>query len=148
MGSFSLILLHVVFSTKNRQPFLSDGVRSRVFEYLSGAIRNEGNSCLIVNGMPDHVHILFDCRTDQSVADLMRSVKANSSAWIRRTWPEMSEFAWQEGYGVFSVSQSQKEFVKRYIQNQFEHHKKQDSLFEFRALLERHALEFDEKFVV
>src|SRR5262249_20841763 len=111
--SFTKLLYHTVFSTKNREPWLTQLVRPRVFEYLGGMIRDRGSISLIVNGIEDHVHLLFRLRQDQTLCDLIREVKARWSLWIHKTYPELEKFSWQTGYGAFTVSQSQAEVVRR-----------------------------------
>jgi putative transposase len=145
--SHTNLLYHFVFSTKERRPFLHAEIRPRVFEYLGGAIRGEGGIALLVGGMPDHVHILCKLRQDKAVAEVMRDVKANSSGWIHRTFPELRDFAWQAGYGAFTVSQSQVERVRLYIANQEEHHRKYSFQEEFIRLLKAHGIEYDERYL-
>ena len=107
--SFCNLIYHIVFSTKARRPSLDDDIRSRVHEYMGGAIRNAGGTALIVNGTADHVHILAGLRQDKALSDVVRDLKANTSGWIHKTFPVRSEFAWQAGYGAFTVSASQVE---------------------------------------
>jgi REP element-mobilizing transposase RayT len=104
--SYTNLLYHIVFSTKQREPWLDATIRPRVWEYLGGAIRGEGGVPLIVNGVADHVHILAKLRQDIAVSDVLRAIKANSSGWIHETFPHLAGFAWQVGYGAFSVSHS------------------------------------------
>ena len=109
-GPFShLLLYHLVFSTKDREPWLQTELRPRLGEYLSGAIRREGGFCLLANGVSDHVHLLARLRQDKAISQVLRSIKANSSGWIH------DAFHWQDGYGAFTVSKSQMETVCRYI---------------------------------
>jgi REP element-mobilizing transposase RayT len=119
-------------------------MRSRVHQYFGGAIRAEGGIALIVNGTGDHVHILAKLRQDKALSKLLGEIKANSSGWISRTFPETAGFAWQEGYGAFTVSESQVMKVRRYIEKQEEHHRRVSFLDEFKALLEAHGLKFDD----
>src|SRR5205085_494493 len=116
--SYTNLLYHIVFSTKDRRPLLDAAIRPRLYEYLAGGIRGEGGTALIINGTSDHVHILPRCRQDKALADVVRAVKANSSGWLHETFPSLRRFAWQQGYGAFTVSQSQVERVKKYIANQ------------------------------
>jgi len=118
MASYTNLLYHFVFSTKRREPSLHADLRPRLYEYLGGGIRDEKGIALAINGMADHVHILAKLRQDKAVSDMLRGIKANSSGWIHRTSPDLERFAWQEGYGAFSVSQSQVERVKEYIRHQ------------------------------
>ncbi len=143
--SFTNLLYHVVFSTKERQPWLDEDMRPRVFAYLGGLVRGVEGIALLVNGMPDHVHILAKLRQDQALSDVVRHIKANSSGWIHRTFPALEHFAWQTGYGAFSVSQSQVEKVRAYIENQEAHHRRRPFQKEFIALLKAHNLPFREE---
>ena len=139
------LIYHIVFSTKDRQPLLGPHVRPRICRYLGGGIRGEGGIALIVNGTVDHVHILAKSHQDKAVADVVRAVKANSSGWIHRTFPKMRAFAWQVGYGAFTVSASQVEKARRYITNQEKHHRRRGFKEEYIALLKAHEIEFDEE---
>jgi REP element-mobilizing transposase RayT len=143
--SFTNLLYHIVFSTKGRHPWLSAEVRPRLFAYLGGLIREEGGIALGINGMPEHVHLLAKLRQDRAVSDVVRAVKANSSGWVHRTFEDLVAFAWQTGYGAFSVSQSQVQRVQEYIANQEEHHRNRRYEDEFRSLLRAHGVEFTEE---
>jgi putative transposase len=136
---------HIVFSTKCREPLLTDDIRERVFEYLGGILRERGHCSIIINGMSDHVHILAKIRQDRPFADVVREMKAISSGWIHRTFPNGQDFSWQRGYGAFTVSESQVERVRAYIANQQIHHRKQSFAEEFPALLKANNVEFDER---
>jgi REP element-mobilizing transposase RayT len=143
--SFTNLLYHLVFSTKERRPWLEGEMRPRVFAYLGGLIRAERGIALCINGMPDHVHLLVKLKQDKAVADVLRTLKAKSSGWIHKTFPGLRCFAWQTGYGAFSVSQSQVEKVRTYIQNQEEHHRHKPFQKEFIALLKAHGMEYAEE---
>ncbi len=116
--SYTDLLYHIVFSTKERQPWLDTEISTRLYEYLGGAIRSEGGTSLSINGCADHIHLFASLRQDKAVSDVLRAIKANSSGWMHRTFPALRGFAWQSGYGAFTVSQSQVDKVKRYIANQ------------------------------
>ena len=105
--SYTCLLYHLVFSTKDREPWLQAELRPGLWEYLSGAIRSEGGFCLIANGVSDHVHLLARLRQDKAISEVLRSIKANSSGWIHDAFPKLRGFHWQEGYGAFTVSKSQ-----------------------------------------
>ena len=141
------LLYHVVFSTKGREPWLAVSMRSRIHEYLGGAIRGEGGIALSVNGTADHVHLLARLRQDKAVSKVIGEIKANSSAWISRTFKECRAFGWQEGYGAFTVSESQVSKVRRYIERQEEHHRSISFLEEFKGILRAHGLPFDERYL-
>jgi len=145
--SYTNLLYHIVFSTKDRHPRLTPELRPRLYEFMAGGVRAEGGAALLINGVADHVHLLARLRQDRALSDVLRSLKADSSGWIHKTFPEQRTFAWQGGYGVFSVSQSQAEAVRRYIANQEAHHRKISFQEEFIALLKAHGVEFDERYL-
>jgi putative transposase len=146
-GTYSQLLLHIVFSTKGRAPWISVDVAERLYPYIGGIIKAENGVLYDIGGVQDHVHLYLRWRPDAPVSDLMRTVKARSSKWVHDTFPAISDFAWQEGYSVFTVSKSQEEAVKKYIASQHEHHKKEDFKSELLKLLRAHGIEFDEKYV-
>lgn len=146
-GTYSQLLLHVVFSTKTRTPWIAADVADSLYPYMGGIIRAEKGTLYEIGGVEDHVHLYLRWRPDGSVSDLMRTLKARSSKWIHDTFPKLGAFAWQEGYSVFSVSKSQEEAVKKYIAGQAEHHKKEDFKLELLHILRLHRVEFDEKYV-
>ena len=146
-GTYSQLLLHVVFSTKERKPWITDDVADRLYPYIGGIVRAEKGVLYDVGGVEDHLHLYLRWRPDGSVSDLMRTVKSRSSKWVHDTFPQLGAFAWQEGYGVFSVSKSQEEAVKKYIAGQAEHHQKEDFKSELLRILRAHGVEFDEKYV-
>jgi putative transposase len=146
-SSYCNLLYHVVFSTKGREPWLAPTTRTRVHQYLGGAIRDENGVALIVNGTADHVHILAKLRQDKALSKLIGEIKANSSGWISRTFKELRGFAWQEGYGAFTVSESQVAKVRGYIERQEQHHRTVSFLEEFKVILRAHRLPFDERYL-
>jgi REP element-mobilizing transposase RayT len=143
--SFTNLLVHIVFGTKERHPWLDSEARAPLFAYFGGVIRAEGGILLIANGIPDHVHILAKLRQDKTVADVVRAIKAASSHWLRKKLPGGAGFAWQTGYGAFGVSQSQVEVVHEYIRNQEEHHRRMPFSEEFLRLLAAHGVTVTEK---
>jgi REP element-mobilizing transposase RayT len=146
--TFSQLLYHVVFSTKNRHPFLDADLRERLFPYLGGIVGELGGKPVIVGGMPDHVHLLVSLSPAIALAEALRVVRTNSSRWVHETWPERRAFAWQTGYGAFSVSGSNQEAVVNYIANQEEHHHRGLSFQEeFVAFLKKHGIEYDPRFL-
>ncbi len=138
------ILVHVVFSTKDRAPLLKEPIRPRLFAYLGGIVRSLGGEPLIVNGVADHVHMLLTLPSTVTLAEAMRRIKAKSSHWMREG-PQ--DFAWQAGYAAFSVSQSNVSGVRKYIANQAAHHKRVAFKDEFLSLLKRNELEYEERFL-
>lgn len=146
-GTYSQVLLHVVFSTKHREKWISAQIAERLYPYIGGIIRAEKGTLLDIGGVEDHVHLYLRWRPDESISNLMRVVKARSSKWVHETIPELAGFAWQEGYSAFSVSKSQEDAVKKYIATQAEHHRREDFRSELLRLLKAHGVEFDEKYV-
>ena len=146
-GTCSQLLLHVVFSTKGRRPWIAGDVAERLYPYIGGIVRAERGVLYDIGGVEDHLHMYLRCRTDGAVSDRMRTVKARTSKWVHDTFPQLGAFAWQEGYSVFSVSKSQEEIVKKYIARQAEHHKREDFKSELLRILRAHGVDFDEKYV-
>lgn len=146
--SLAKILLHLVFSTKERRPFLKDqALREELHRYLGGILANLECQPLIVGGVEDHVHLLFAHSRTATVADVVKELKRGSTVWLKTKSPVLSDFAWQNGYGVFSIGQSQVEDVRAYIAGQEEHHRKISFQEEFRRLLQRYEIAFDERYV-
>lgn len=146
-GTYSQVLLHVVFSTKLREPWISPELAERLYPYMGGIIRAEKGVLYDIGGIEDHVHLYLRWRTDGKISDLMRTVKARSSKWVHDEFPALKSFAWQEGYSVFSVSKSQEAAVKKYIAGQRAHHAKEDFKTELLRMLRLHEIEFDEQYV-
>ena len=146
-GTYSQLLLHVVFSTKGRHPWINTDVAARLHPYIGGIVRAERGVLHAIGGVEDHVHLYLRWRPDGSVSDLMRTVKSRSSKWLHETYPHVAAFAWQEGYSVFSVSKSQEDAVRAYIARQAEHHAKEDFRAEVMRLLRAHAVEVDERYI-
>jgi|SRR5579863_1937935 len=137
------LLVHAIFSTKQHVPYIITEIESDLHAYLGGIIREIGGVALAINGTDDHIHILTCVPAKQSIADLMCLTKTNSSRWVHERWPEHREFAWQTGYGAFSVSESAVGAAKDYISRQKEHHKKQSFQDEFRAFVRKNKIAFD-----
>jgi len=146
--SLSKIYLHIVFSTKNRTPFLRDqSIRSKMHAYLAGAFKGMESPAVLIGGTEDHVHVLCRFSRDRTVSQLIRESKRTSSKWIKTQHVDCRRFQWQVGYGAFSVSASLVEKVRKYIESQEQHHKKFSFQEEFRRLLKKHGIEFDERYV-
>ena len=141
------LLVHVIFSTKDRKPIISDQYRERLYAYIGGIIRNEGAEPLALGGTADHIHFVAKIKSNQSLSDLVRKIKANSSKWINENNLTKEKFAWQNGYGGFSVSASQIEKVRSYIENQADHHKKKTFKDELAEILAKHGVDFDPKYL-
>jgi REP element-mobilizing transposase RayT len=146
--SLAQIYIHAVFSTKERRPFLQDDeVLSRTHEYLGGACRKLGCPSLRIGGIEDHVHILFRLGRTTDVSTFIREVKRESSKWIKDTFTKVGPFSWQAGYGAFSVSPSHVDPLIAYIDGQREHHHRESFQDEFRRLLRKYDIEWDERYV-
>jgi putative transposase len=141
--TFTKILLHIVFGTKDRKPMLDFDMRQRLYPYMGGVLRELGCSMIAVNGTSDHVHILAFFTQDKAVSEIMRVLKTNSSKWIHDSFPQYNTFAWQLGYGCFSVSESVREDVCKYIASQEEHHRKMTYEEEFISFLKKYAVPYD-----
>ena len=146
-GTYSQILLHIVFSTKHRQPWITPPVQNRIYEYMGGIVRSQRGILYDIGGVEDHVHLYLRWRPSATISDLLRELKSGSTGWIHDTFPEMHQFKWQDGYSAFSVSKSQEAAVKAYIAGQKEHHKKEDYRSELIRMLTLHEVEFDERYV-
>jgi REP element-mobilizing transposase RayT len=139
--------VHIVFSAKHREPSVDAELASRLYPYIGGIVRNTESALIAIGGIADHVHLLVSLGRQISVADVVRNLKSNSSAWVHKSLPDRSQFAWQSGYGAFAVSRSVLERVKAYIADQEQHHRNQSFQDEFRNLLRKHGIEWDERYV-
>jgi len=146
-NTYASLRYHLVFSTKNRQTWIKPDVEQRVWAYLGGIAKRNGMMPLEIGGIEDHVHVLVGAGAVAAPAKIAQLIKGGSSAWIRETFPEMRGFAWQDGYGAFTVSASNVPSVIEYIRGQREHHRRGDFQEEYRMLLARHEIEFDERYV-
>jgi REP element-mobilizing transposase RayT len=145
--SLAQIYMHLVFSTKNRQPFLKDcDLRSRLHAYMSGICKNLNCPSLQIGGVEDHVHILCRFGKTIEIQNLLRDLKRDSSAWVKTQMPSLAEFHWQAGYGAFSVSPAHIEALIRYIASQEEHHRHVSYQDEFRRICKKYGVEFDERY--
>ncbi len=146
--SLAKILVHTVFSTKDRRPFLRDkSLREELHRYLGGILGNLDCQPIIVGGAEDHVHFLCALSRTRDAASVIKETKRASSLWLKTKGPESVDFAWQNGYGIFSVGFSQIEAVRDYIATQEEHHRRMSFQDELRELLQRYEVEFDERYV-
>jgi REP element-mobilizing transposase RayT len=146
--SLARVVLHVVFSTKNRVPFLRDAdVRTRMHAYMAGVLQKLGCEPILINGVEDHVHVLCNLSRTVTIAQLVEEAKKATSKWMKAQGADCRDFFWQGGYGAFSVSQSNVEQVRAYIAGQEEHHRTVSFQDEFRALCRKHGVEVDERYV-
>ena len=146
--SLSAVYGHLIFSTKERRPFLRDSIkRSELHAYIGGVSKQLDCVPILIGGVQDHVHVLARIGRTIAHADWVKELKRVSSLWLKQQGPDYSEFQWQAGYGLFSVSQSNLDPVQEYIANQEEHHRKLTFQEEFRLFLQRHHLQWDEKYL-
>jgi putative transposase len=145
--TYTNLIIHALFSTKERQPLLNAEVKTEVLDYLGGTVNRLGGQSLVANGPADHVHMLFVQPSALSLADVMEKVKANSSGWIKRRWTHHRGFAWQTGYAAFSVSKSHVERVKEYITRQEEHHRRISFQEEVIAFLKKQGITYDPRYL-
>ncbi len=146
--SLSAVYIHLVFSTKDRHPFLRDlALRSEMHAYLGGVSKKLKCPPVIIGGTEDHVHLLVHLGRETPQSELVKEVKRVSSLWVKQRDPALNGFSWQGGYGIFSVSSSNLDSVRDYIANQEEHHRKMPFVDEFRALLQKHGIAWDEQYV-
>lgn len=145
--SLSQLYVHLIFSTKDRFPFLKDDIRDRVQGYLATVVRDMGSPFVVVGGIDDHVHILFDMGRIHAAKDFVEHIKRESSKFVKTLRSNLDKFYWQRGYGIFSVSPTHRESVVRYIKNQEEHHREKTFQDEYRDFLNRYGIEFDELYV-
>jgi REP element-mobilizing transposase RayT len=145
--SLSKVILHIIFSTKDREPWFDSDVQPRIHAYLATICRDLGAELVHVGGVADHVHILTALPRTLSQAELIEQIKKASSRWIKTLHARYRGFFWQRGYGAFSVSPSQVDSVLKYIRTQQEHHRTRTFQEEYRALLRKHCVDFDERYV-
>jgi putative transposase len=141
--SYTNLLYHIVYATKERAPLITSPLRPRLHEYLGGIVRGLGGIALEINGTNDHVHVLAKVRPTISVSEFLSKLKSSSSGWAKRQ--TSGRFGWQARFGAFTVSESQVERVRRYIRNQEAHHRKHSFEEEFKALLRAHRIDYDER---
>ncbi len=145
--SLARLPIHLVFSTKGREPTLPDTVRDPLHRYMASLLADLKCPAHLINSVEDHVHILYELARTATVARVAEDVKKASSRWLKTTCPDMKGFAWQAGYGAFAVSVSNVDSVRAYIADQREHHRHVTFQEEYRAFLQRHGVEFDERYV-
>lgn len=147
MSTFTKLTYHLVFSTKHRTPLINDKFQKRLYDYIGGIIRSQNGHLIEIGGVEDHIHILANLSHTKAIADSVREIKSNSSKWTNELPGQTGRFEWQKGYGAFSVSYSQVEQVRHYIQNQREHHKKKTFKEEYVKFLELHNIAFEQRYL-
>lgn len=145
--SLSSVLIHLVFSTKNREPFITPAIEAELHPYMARIFREHDSPSLIIDGTTDHVHALFALSRTITIANMVEEVKTGSSKWIKTKGREFRNFHWQRGYGAFSIGQSNVAELKRYIRNQKQHHGRVTFKDEYREFLKRYEMGFDERYV-
>jgi REP element-mobilizing transposase RayT len=145
--SLSFLLVHVVFSTKDRKPWITEAIRPELHAYMAAVAGGGENYCFRVGGIDDHVHIALLLARNATVAKVVETIKVASSKWIKSNGSEFKKFAWQTGYAAFSVGPSDRAALLRYIEGQAAHHVRRDFKAEMRALFTKYGVAFDERFV-
>ncbi len=143
--TYSNLIFHIVFSTKERRPLITPAIKARLYDYIGGTVRGLGGILIEIGGVSDHVHILVILKPTILLSDFMRELKSNTSKWANEI--TNGNFEWQNGYGAFTVGKSQISHVQRYIQNQEEHHQKADFRQEFIQMLESSGIAFDKQYL-
>jgi REP element-mobilizing transposase RayT len=147
LQSLAAVYIHLIFSTRNRQPWIRPEIEEELHKFHAGILRNLDSPMIASNGGQDHVHILFRLGRKITIAETVEELKKSSSKWIKTKGPAYEDFYWQSGYGAFSIGQSGIDDLKRYIANQKEHHRTRTFQEEFRAFLMKYEVEFDERYV-
>src|SRR5215831_18588733 len=146
-NTYTSLHYHVVFSTKNRERWINQVIEQGVWEYLGGIARQNDLKALQVGGIEDHVHLVISIPATLAVSKALQLLKGGSSKWIHDTFPELRQFQWQDGYGAFTVSKSQLAEVVQYVAGQREHHRSLTFQEEYRTFLQKHGIDYDERYV-
>jgi len=146
-NTYTQIHIQCIIAVKFRQSLIQKDWKERLHKYITGIVQNNGHKMLAINSMPDHLHMFFGFRPNQSLSDLMRIIKGESSEWVNAQQFNPVVFRWQEGYGAFSYSRSQVQVVTDYVINQEEHHKKRTFLEEYEEFLKQFEIEYDDKYI-
>ncbi len=146
-NTYTQIHIQAVFAVQNRDCIIGKQWKDELYKYITGIIQNHDHKLLAINGMPDHIHVLFGMRPSQSLSDLLQDIKGNSFQWINNRKFVNGKFSWQEGYGAFSYGKSQIPQVIQYIERQEEHHKKKTFIVEYKEFLNAFGVKYDERYV-
>jgi REP element-mobilizing transposase RayT len=146
-NTYTQIHIQTVFCVSNRDNLIKAEWKDELYKYITAIVQKNGHKLLIINGMPDHIHLFFGFRTTQSLADLMQEVKEDSSKWINERKFTKQKFSWQAGFGGFSYSKSHVESVIQYIQNQERHHQKKTFVQEYKEMLDAFGIDYDDRFL-
>ena len=145
--SFTNLLYHLIFSTKERRPLITCDYQPRLYDYIGGIIRGTGGISLGINGTEDHIHVLAKLRPDRALSDVLRDLKSNATGWMHDVFPSLADFSWQRGYAAFTVSQSNLLQVQTYVARQKEHHQRVSFRDEFILFLKANGIEYDERYI-
>lgn len=146
-NTYASLYYHIVFSTKHREPYLAEPLQERVWAYLGGIARENDMTAICVGGMADHEHVLLSMKPTQTISKAVQLLKGGSSLWIHQTFQPLKQFAWQDGYGAFTICRHHTEEVVAYIQNQKKHHRRRTFQEEYLQFLKEHRVEFDERYL-
>jgi putative transposase len=146
-NTYTQIHLHLIFAVQNRKSLINDSWKDRLYQYITAIVQTNKHKMIIINGMPDHIHIAIGMRPTQSLSDLMQDIKGSSSTWINENKLASGKFQWQEGYGAFSYNKSLLPKLINYIKNQEEHHKQTTFLEEYKDFLRAFEIDFDERYI-
>ena len=146
-NTYTQIHIQAVFAVQNRECIIQKSWKEELYKYIAGIVQNNNHKLLCINGMPDHIHILFGLRPSQSISELMQDIKGSSSRWINEKHLVHSKFSWQEGYGAFSYSNSDVPAIIQYILNQTDHHKRKTFTEEYHEMLKAFDVDFNERFI-
>ncbi len=145
-NTFACLTYHIIWSTKNRSPFITSEIRDRLYAYIGGIIKQENGKLICIGGVEDHIHLLVSVHPNVAISSLMRAIKAKSSSFMKEI-SKQDSFGWQDGYGVFSVSASIVEKVIHYINHQEDHHRTVSFKEEFVLFLKKHQIQYEEKYL-
>ena|SRR5689334_2303293 len=146
-NTYTQIHIHAVFAVKNRAGLIQKEWKDELYKYITGIVQQQKHKLLAINGMPDHIHIFFGLKPTQSLSDLIQDVKGSSSKWINDKKFTKSRFNWQQGFGAFSYSNSHISNVISYIENQEAHHRKQTFIDEYKHMLNRFEVDYNERYL-
>ena len=142
------LLVHVIFSTKQRQPFIHDALRPELHAYAAAVCAEDGAPVIVVGSATDHIHLVLRFRAEFALSDTVRALKSNTSRWINQRFPpDNARFAWQSGYAAYTVSESRLPVLRKYLQNQLAHHRRVSFQAEYLLFLERHRVDYDKRHV-
>ena len=147
-NTYTQLYIHIVFAVKHRSNLIQSHWKNELYKYITGIVTNKNQKTMIINGMPDHIHILVSIKPDWTISDLVRDIKSNSSKWINEKHWVNGIFEWQNGYGAFSVSSSQLMVVIKYIENQENHHKNQTFKNEYIDFLKGYQIDYNDKYLL